>query len=254
VRLFGCVVTLSVMSGQTVRDQHGPSILDRGVVVGNLNREQAKYMAQDFLQQEGKRNSIARLIIGLDRYSVDMNYAHGTPHNTYASTVADVERAGFPKGPIARVLAIAGQAKFSYLENGHLTEEVLSGTSGDPIVFHEGKYAYELLHFKLTAPRPGAIRGDPYFLTVYLKAPPSVSLSSFIRIYRMLSKLTRINDLDVVVRPDPWFMEDQLYPAVLAFTQPLQIPNSVQYLGAARVSCALVHGRGVLCTGRNFLP
>jgi len=79
-------------------------------------------------------------------------------------------------------------------------------------------------------------------------------LSSFIRIYRMLSKLTKISDLDVVVRPDPWFMEDQLYPAVLAFTQPLQIPNSVRYLGAARVACGLVHGRGVLCTGSNFLP
>jgi hypothetical protein len=247
--ILGLIVAISLASGQTVRDQRGPGIVDRGVVALHFSREEVKRMAQDFLQGEAKGTSIARLLIAPDQASLVSNYAHGTPHNTYQSTMAEIERAGMPKGPMARLLAIGGRAKLSYLEKGALTEEVLPGSS-DPTIFRDGNYSYELLHFVLSQSH---LRGDPYFLTLYLKASPGVSINSLSRIYNSLHQLTKIENLSIEARRDPWFLETQQYPAVPVFTQPLAIPNSIRYIIGPAVSCGLMDGR-FNCTGHNFEP
>ena len=240
---------ISIASGQIVRDQRGPGIVDRGIAVPKFSREEVKRMAQDFLQDEAKGASIARLLIAPDQASLVSNYGHGTPHNTYQSTVAEIEHAGMPKGPMARVLAIGGRAKLSYLEKGILTEEMLSGSS-DPTILRDGNHSYELLHFVLTQSH---LRGEPYFLTLYLKASPNLSITSLSRIYTSLHQLTKIDDLTIDARRDPWFLETQLYPAVPVFTRPLEIPNAIHYMIGADVSCGLMD-RKFNCSGRNFRP
>jgi hypothetical protein len=247
--VLSLIVAISLASGQIVRDQRGSGIVDRGVVVSNFSREEVKRMAQDFLQSEAKDTSIARLLIAPDQPTLLANYYHGTLHNTYESTVAEIEHAGMPKGPMARVLAIRGRAKLSYLEKGVLTEEMLFGSS-DPTIFRDGNYSYELLHFVLTQSH---LRGNPYFLTLYLKASPSVSITSLSRIYSALHQLTTIDELRIEIRRDPWFLETQQYPAVPVFTRPLEIPNSVHYIIGPAVSCSLMD-RKFNCAGRNFGP
>ncbi len=250
IQLLIVIFAARTVSAQVVRDQRGAGIVDRGIVIGaTFDHGQVRRQALEFLHQEAAGASIARLLIAMDEQSLERNYGHGTPNNTYSSTIADIDRIGIPKGPMARLLAIGGKGKLSYLENGIVTEEILSD-SPDPTIFHEGEYSYELLHFTLTKSR---LRGEPHFLTVYFKASPGVSMSNCVRIYKALRDLTKIEQLAIVVRGDPWFMDEQRYPAVPAFTRPLNVPNAVQYMTGARVACSLV-GDEVRCSGRNFLP
>ena len=243
-----CLGDVSAMTVQVLKDQRGPGIVDRGVVIPVFTRDEVKRIAEEFLRDEAKGASIARLIIATDSQHLLENYSHDSPNVSYQEAAAEIERNGIPKGPMARVLSVHGRAKISYMEEGRLTEENLD--SGDPTVFREGGYSYELLHFNITQSH---LQGDPWFLTVYLKASPGVSIASCARIYEMLRHLTGLADLTIAVRPDPWFLDTYRYPAVLAFTRPLDLPNSIAFMSAAAVSCNLVSNQ-ITCTGRNFVP
>jgi len=216
-----------------------------------FSRENVKRIAQDFLSREAKGASLARLTIATDQHSLDNNYGHGTPHNTYASTVADIERDGFPKGPLARLLSIGGFGKLSYLMDGTLSEDLL-GSSSDPVVLHESKYSYELLHFILGTPGQ-ASSPSAYDLRLFFRASPDVSIESCVRIFEALRKTMQIKPVIMEVRPHPWYMEEQRYPAVLAFTKPAAIPNSLQYLTSPRIICGVDKGQ-IRCSGHSLVP
>ena len=240
---------------QTEVEKKAAGIVDRGVVVprSSFNLDQVRRMATDFLQNEAKGASIARLMIGPNALAVDQNYGHGAPHNnTYQSTVEGIKHNGFPSGPVARVLSVGGRAKISYWEGGQLTEDVLSGTS-DPTVLHEGRYAYEILHFILNYPLHQTILDRNVFVTIYLKASPTVSAASCARLYAIIRKLTTAGDLLIHIRTDPWFMEEMHYPAVLVFTKPLVVPNSVHYLIGSSITCGTMDNH-INCSGLNFSP
>jgi hypothetical protein len=231
-----------------------PGIVDQSIVIpkADFSLDRVRTLAQKFLQEhDGKSASLLRLLMVPDEASRANNLVHGIPGNTYASAVDLIRRAGgLPSGPLARLLVLNGGAKLSYLENGGLIEETLSGAS-DQTTIRDGNYSYEFLHFRLTKPRPG-LRADKYFLDVYFKASPSVSVSSCVRVFEALRQGMNV-ELSVHVRSDSWFMEDDQYPLVPAFTRALTIPTELEYIIAQRLACSLVRGQ-VRCSGQNFFP
>jgi hypothetical protein len=231
-----------------IKDQRGPGIIDRGVVVEVFTHAEVERLAEEFLHGEAKGATIARLIISTDSEHLLENYSHGSPRSTFQEAVAEIDRHGMPRGPIARVLSVRGRTKISYLEDGNLSEE--TPDSVDPAVFEEGAYSYELLHFNINQSR---LAGDPWILTAYLKASPSVSIASCTRLYELLRHLTGLADLAIEVRADPWFLDTYRYPLVLEFTRPLNLPNYVRFNSTATVTCNLVNQQ-ITCTGRNFAP
>jgi hypothetical protein len=184
------VLLVGALEAQTVHDVRGPTVADRGILLSrsDFSFSTVRRLAREYLEHDAKDAKIARLLMAPDEIGVTMNYGHGSPHNTYESTVADIARIGILKGPMARVLSVNGLAKISYFEDGKLTEEFLQGLgTADPTIFREGQDSFELLHFFLAVPTrtsPGANH-----LTLYFRATPQVSISSCIQLFKTLVAL-----------------------------------------------------------------
>lgn len=233
-----------------------PKIVNRVIIVPKVefNIDHVRRLAQQFLNgQDGAAASILRLLMVPDETSRASNFIHGLPGVSYTSTVDLIRQAGgLPKGPLARLFAMSGAAKLSYVDQGDLAEELLTGTA-DPTILRDNSYTYEFLHFTMTE-AGAALRGDKLFLDVYLKASPRVSVSSSVRVFDTLREITKVQNLTVHVRSDAWFMGDPEYPLVPAFTRPLIVPNELEYKIAPQLDCSVVRGRGVRCAGQNFAP
>jgi hypothetical protein len=244
----------SALFGQSKVRLSPPRVVDQSIVIprADLNLDHVRTLAKKFLQEhDAKSATLLRLLMVPDEVSRANNLIHGLPDSTYASTVGLIRRAGgLLSGPLARLLVVNGGAKLSYLDHGALIEETLSGAS-EQTTIRDGIYSYELLHFRLTKPGP-ALRADKYFLNIYLKASPNVSVSSCVRVFQTLRQRMNV-ELSVNVRSDSWFMEDDQYPLIPAFTKPLRIPTEFEYIIAQRLSCSPVREK-VRCSGQNFFP
>jgi len=250
------LLTPSSIFAQNREHRERVRIVDQGVVIprSEFNIDRIRNDALRFLRDnDAKSTFLLRWMAAVDHSSLEKNYVHGTPlHNSYESTVGVIHRdGGLPKGPLARVLALGGAAKLSYLDQGALKEEILSGGSDDPTKIREGTHRYELLHFVFHKLGAASLPPHEYSLDLFLKAEPELSVGSSVRVFERFRKLTSIEDLFIHIRTDSWFMEADQYPLVLAFTSPLTIPNSLQYRVSPSLGCALVSGK-VQCTGSNF--
>jgi hypothetical protein len=166
--------------------------------------------------------------------------------------VDEISRHGPPKQALARVISINGNALLSYREGNTLTEEVLSGS--DPTRFRIGGVDFELLHLSLSTGGPALAEDVRNSLVLYFRAKPKVSLSSTLAAFHRFASVVKIGNLDVLVRPDAWFLEYDDYPFFPAFVVGLEPPNAIRYELSSYVTCGSSAIHGMTCSGKNFKP
>jgi hypothetical protein len=108
-----------------------------------------------------------------------------------------------------------------------------------------------LLHFNL---RQSRLEGNPWFLTLFLRASPRVSAQACGALYGVLRQKLGPARLAILLRADAWFLDIFDYPLVPISTRPLEIPNSVRFMTTPAVGCSIVAGRGLRRSGTTFVP
>jgi hypothetical protein len=242
-----------------LRHEEGAGVVDRVIVLqrGQLDRLSAKEIAHKFLDRYSAGNVVLSLLFGVDDLEVRANLYHHFPSSSDRLTslsgiVQDILKLGPPKEPIARVLSINGNVLLSYRDSSGLTEEVLHGS--DPSRFRIDDFEFELLHLTFTKGTAAVAERMRYGLTFYLRVSPKVSLGATVAAARRQASLVKVNNVSVFVRPDPWFLESDDYPAYPAFVKKLSDPNAGQYELAPYTSCTFQHSHGITCSGRGFQP
>ena len=252
------VLAISATSGlaaQTVvRSERDNGVVDVGIVIppGEFRPAKIQKLAAHFLKLNDPALPLQRLIVATSQQALLESYYHGGPSPTAASTILEIQRTGTPTGPLARLLAVNGRAKLTLFENGALTDKILSGAT-DPTIFHDQGNDYQVLHFKLFGHGNEGDSGHRPSLRIFLKSS-QISISSCIAITTRIHRLTRSGTLTVEIRRDPWFLTDQQYPAVLAFSKFEGLPNQELLEIAPRVSCGVNANDRIACSGQNFAP
>jgi hypothetical protein len=252
------------LRGQTVMyDRDASGVIDRAEIVarGRLDRSSARALARQFLDRYGQSREVLSLVIGEDGPEIGASCFHRADTIPSESRrrmeelrklEADITRVGPPKHPIARVVSISGNALLTFRDGDSVSEEVLHGA--DPTRFKVDGVDFELLHLVLTTGSAGVAEDVRNSLALYFRVKPKVSLSSTLAAFHRLASIVKINNLDIRVRPDAWFLEYDDYPFFPAFVPGLQPPNIGQYDLSSDVSCGSSARHGLKCSGRNFEP
>ena len=95
---------------------------------------------------------------------------------------------------------------------------------------------------------------EDYATSIYLKANPALSASSIARVTRRLAAVVRGGQMSVAVRTDEFFADSWEYPAINPFVQQTTLPTKLQFLVRGMLSCGIVTGREIGCSGTNFRP
>jgi hypothetical protein len=236
-------------------DLQSPTVADRGVVLParDFNLGSVEQISREFFSEMAPRMKLARLTIGTSEDTINRTWLHGTPYdNSYESTKEEVRRLHLPALPVARLIIVDKSGLLSFRDTKGLTERLIAGTK-DPTRLRALGTTFQLLHLQLTKPGP-ALKPPCYSLVVYLKASPTVSITACLAVLEQIRKLTVACHLDIVVRPDTWFLEDFYFPALFPFQRDLAMPNKAQFTLAPRVSCGFTERTGVHCAGRSFRP
>lgn len=253
------------LQGQTIiYNRDGSGVIDRAETVpqGHLDRSSAIDAALQFLDRYGRTHDVLSLVIGEDESEVEASCFHradAIPSDGrgriegLAKLETDINRLGPPKHPIARAVSISGNALLTYRDGDSLSEEVLSGA--DPTRFRIDGVDFKLLHLVLTTGTEGVAEDVRDSLALYFQVRPKVSLSSTLTAFHRLASTIRINNLDIRVRPDAWFLEYDNYPLFPAFIIGMIPPPTVaQYDLSSEVTCGSTARHGSKCSGRNFEP
>jgi hypothetical protein len=259
ISVVSVLLYASSFAETVLRHEEGAGVVERVIVLprGQLDRNSARELARQFLDHYGAGNVVLSLLVGVDNLEVRANLYHHFPNNydrlaSLNRIVQDILKLGPPKEPIARVLSINGNVLLSYRDSSGLTEEVLHGS--DPSRFSIDGSNFELLH--LTFSKAGAAVAERmrYGLTFYLRMYPIVSLRATVSATKRYVSLVKVNNVSLLVRPDPWFLESDDYPAYPAFVKILPDPNAGQYELAPYASCTFQRSHGLTCSGRGFEP
>lgn len=252
------------LTGQTVvYDRDGSGVVDRAEIVplGRLDRSSAVALAHQFLDRYGRTHEVLSLVIGEDELEIEATCCHRAdkmPSEGHGRMEQlrkmqdDIDRIGLPKHPIARVVSIGGNALLTYRDGDSVLEEVLQGS--DPTRFRMDGVDFELLHLVLTRGTAGVAEDMRNSLALYFRVRPKVSLSSTLAAFHRLASIVKINNLDIRVRPDAWFLEYDNYPLFPAFVVGLRPLNVGQYDLSSDVTCGSTARQGLRCSGRNFEP
>jgi len=263
------VVILLAAGGADLRsqtilyDREGSGVVDRGEVVlpGHLDRGSARILARDFLNRYGEAHQVLSLLIGEDDREIRASCWHragvipsGGPGRMaeLKKLKADIDKLGPPKHPIARVISIGGNALLTYREGDSISDEVLRGA--DPTRFRINGVNFELLHMALSTGTAAVAEDVRDNLALYFRTKPRVSLSTTLAAFRQLASTVKINNLDLLVRSDAWFLEYDDYPIYPAFVLGLRPLNVNEYELSSYVTCGSSAKHHLNCSGRNFEP
>ncbi len=255
------LISWGALCAQTVlREREGAGVIERAVIYprGQLDRSSATILARQFLKRYGADHEIISILMGVDEseiraslYSLSPTFT-ADPIASLDKYVEELRTLGPPKGPIARVLSINGDALFSYREGGAVYEEVLTGTDPTRLIVDDVKF--QLLHLSFSEASSAVAEPSRYRLTLYFLAAPRISISRTITATRMMLSRLRIKNLAVLVRSDGWFFGSDDYPAYPAFIRNLTAPNANKYRLFGYTSCGFERGDNLTCSGRNFEP
>jgi hypothetical protein len=249
---------------QTIlREKEGAGVLERAVLLppGQLDRSAATKLAREFLERYGADHTIINFLMGVDEMEVRASlYQHFTQTESIPSGrmqgltryVRAISELGPPKGPIARVLSINGNALLSYREGNTISEVILGGS--DPTRFKIEDVEFQLIHLSFSKGTSAVADDVRYSLRFYFRAAPRISIHCTIAATRRMESLLKIKNVGVLVRSDPWFHEYDDYPAYPAFVRDLPPPSLSQYEFSAYTSCSVGFRQGLSCSGRNFEP
>jgi hypothetical protein len=268
VTVLGLILIMAPVAPESsqvvIRDIRGPGVVEQAIVLppGRLNRSVAESMAREFFGRYGGTNSILLLTMGENELEVRASLYHecgpiqsgGQPTSEkIANFLQDVTRAGQPKRPLARLMALGRNAVLAYRDGGGLSERLLAGTR-DPTQMAIAGVVCRLLHISVSEAGKAIRDTDRYGVRFYFRASPRVSHANCVSLLKRLAALTRIRYIDVEMRPDAWFIESSDYPLVPVFTQDVRPPNAAEYLLAPHLSCGLDNRGRVRCSGSNFEP
>jgi hypothetical protein len=202
--------------------------VDRGVRVErqDFTDAQVETLAHDFLREHGADKLIS-LLVGVDQQQI-LSSHHGViriidsseedPHAGVAKEIESRRKSGPPTGPLARLIAIRGAGLLSITKNGVITERLIGGES-DPTSLEQSGVKYKLLHLNLSAASE-AVRGH-CVLSVFLQTGSRLSVSGLVALTRRFQVLTGVQDVETNLRRDSWFLGDQKFPIMPAFSRDL---------------------------------
>ena len=224
-----------------------------------FDRQSAIAVAREFLKRYAADHEIISVVLGVDQSEILSCFFSSYPPpldsgriESLDAHVEELRKVGPPKGPIARILSINGNALFSYREGSTVYEEVLSGT--DPTRLGVEGAQFHLLHLSFSKASPAVTESSRYQITLYFRAAPRISISKTVAATRTMLSRLRTKNLTILVRSDGWFFERNDYPAYPAFIRDLNLPDANKYRLSSYTSCGSQHGEDLSCSGRNFEP
>ncbi len=254
ISILTCIYVPDVLAQrQIVQEVDDGRIVDQVAVVGDSAESlvAVRGIASAFVKRYAGRRAMFRLIIAPSRAVADRStFRPPIPANlTYDGTIKNIEAIGLP-GPVARVFGMSGRALLTFRNGTEFHEEILLG-SGNPTSVAIGTFRFDILHFEL---KKVGIVGQPYHLTVFAKAIPSVSVPAVGAFVRKMAALSSSAGVSVMVRSDIWFFEHAEYPYLLPFVRDIAVPKYLDYVGKPEVSCDFLDRKTPLCAGQSFVP
>jgi hypothetical protein len=147
-------------------------------------------------------------------------------------------------------VGIANSALILELAGGKLTRKALGDNAEPDLFVTKSGRRYRLLHFHLHMPGPNV----DALLKFFMEGENGVAVSDCAEILTTLKDLTKGTFVKVALRQDSWFFEDDDYPILYPFTEPLRIPNEVEFTTAPFVVCSYTKLGGVGCAAQSALP
>lgn len=239
-------------------------IVDRAILVpvGSLNFETALDWGRQLAHSYLRKKSVVTILVSeneLDlRYSLyhradDIGSLSSLDQTGLSRLIEAIKRKGPPRHPVARVMIIGDKAVLSYRDQHGLQHHSLAGTKHG-LQLRASGVDYELLHVSLSEAGKAVAPSMRHGVRFFLQTGPRISISSCIALARQLSALAGRTSVSMLVRPDPWFLDQPDYPGFPAFARDTKIVSAAEYLLAPHVSCTVDAAQRVRCSGSGFFP
>jgi hypothetical protein len=146
-----------------------------------------------------------------------------------------------PRFPVARLIALNGNAVFEYGDRGGVTRRILAGS--DPLLVAAGKGTFHLLHFTFKRIPLGLSKVlDAESLDVFVEVEQPLDPIAGQALFEVLSQLIPLKEIMLYIRNDKWFLDISGYPLIYPFA-PEETPPAKEVF---QQSHTLLCGRSVL--------
>lgn len=257
LRSIICCFGLLALPGSVFGAEHSlyrfavPGMLDEAVVFeGPWAEDRVQQRLEAFFQANRGRYAFYRLTIGTSDVATRYALHFGHEGTTFIETVKALNAGGFPSGPLAQLVGIGSSALIVERVGGKLIRKALGDNAEPDLFVTKSGRRYRLLHFHLHLPGPNV----DALLKFFMEGENGVAVSDCADILATLTDLTKGTFLNVALRPDTWFFENDDYPILYPFTEPLRIPKEIEYSLAPYVTCYYTKLNGVSCTAQSALP
>jgi len=121
-----------------------------------------------------------------------------------------------PRFPMARLVAIEGNAVFEYGDGEHIQRKVLAGS--DPLLVTVGASTFRVLYFAfvpITVRRPQELDADR--LKIFAETDQALDPIAGKDLFAALNRLIPLTDISLFIRNDTWFLDIAGYPLIYPF-------------------------------------
>jgi hypothetical protein len=251
--LIVCVVTL--MAQLTPSDSVG---WDGPVLRGSIVRPTSDFVAdrigmqfQDILWKNGAKASIID-IEAMDNPNSYMLTAMGRDELNYDiwRELFSIYEKHIP--PMAELLQIGHNSAMRLRDSqGHVSEIVLRGNN--PYVIHACGKDLSLIHLGIYDPkRPPEFTETYTELRFFLVAQHQPDRQMAECAFSEARRLSGIQHVSVIIRLDPWFIVDSLFPVVSPFLQEVHPLSKQALISAPEWSCTALDNGKTFCSGRTL--
>ena len=210
-----------------------------------------RQVALQYLQKYRETRKLVDVVIAPDAESalraVGRDRVHGLG---YATAVEDLKSTGLSIGPVGRLFALSGSAKFVYRDRDDIRSDLPVGTLDPSIITIDG-FRCEILHTRLTQARGSSTENSVYSLNVFVKASPMFAPKATAEIVRRAETWTKSSTIFITIRPDVWFFDDFRYPEILPWVKTGTWPARDEYERVDETRCVGQLGK-ITCNGETI--
>ena len=126
-----------------------------------------------------------------------------------------------------------------------VSSKLLMGKS-DPLTLVVGDKQVQILASSYGRPIGGASEHS-VSVSLYVRVAGEVSVAIAKAVATEVSSITGVRNLGVVLRSDPWFFGDCMFPAVFPFEMQPTVPSKADYTRTRYASCVVLEGFPIRC-------